>query len=87
MANTPARQAQALPYTTIQPDFLSVLGDVREGVVSREDFWVSAYHRTLSGESKSVHGKIGVTKDGMEGRDGVAWLGKVGGSTVSLQLG
>ncbi|KAH7097676.1 WD40 repeat-like protein [Auriculariales sp. MPI-PUGE-AT-0066] len=61
-----------LPYTTIQPDFVSVLRDVREGVVGQEDFWVSCYPPAATGGT-GVHGKVRVTTESTESRDGITW--------------
>ena len=48
-----------LPIVTIQPDFQSVIADVRDGVVHDESFWISCYK---TGEP-SVHGKVLATLD------------------------
>lgn len=63
-----------LPIATVQPDFLSVISDVREGFAPEDTFWLSCYK---SGET-SVHGKVYATLDDvdrslvrLEGRDGV----------------
>ncbi|KIP10458.1 hypothetical protein PHLGIDRAFT_496113 [Phlebiopsis gigantea 11061_1 CR5-6] len=46
-----------LPITTIQPDFESILTDVKDGIVPEDTFWVSCYK---TGE-QSVHGKAHLT--------------------------
>ncbi|KAF9807297.1 hypothetical protein IEO21_08277 [Rhodonia placenta] len=66
--------AVVLPIVTVQPDFGSVISDVRQALVSDEAFWLSCYK---AGET-SVHGKVLATLDDvdrdlvrLEGRDGV----------------
>ncbi|KZT63658.1 WD40 repeat-like protein [Daedalea quercina L-15889] len=66
-----------LPICTVQPDFLSVIADIRGGLVPEETFWLSCYK---SGEP-SVHGKVYATLDEVnrdsvryDGRDGVQLL-------------
>ncbi|KAI0073664.1 WD40 repeat-like protein [Panus rudis PR-1116 ss-1] len=63
-----------VPISTVQPDFQSVISDVRVGAVPEDAFWVSFYK---SGEP-SVHGKVHLTLDEndrslvvFEGKDGV----------------
>ncbi|KAH9936602.1 WD40-repeat-containing domain protein [Fomitopsis serialis] len=63
-----------LPICTAQPDFLSVISDVHEGLVPEDTFWLSCYK---FGEP-SVHGKVYATLDEvnrdlvrLEGRNGV----------------
>ncbi|WOO78442.1 Proteasomal ATPase-associated factor 1 [Vanrija pseudolonga] len=65
-------KVQTLAYVDIQHDAPAVFDDVEQGVVLREDFWVSGYK---SGTT-SVHGKVRVeAADGggvdIEPRDGV----------------
>lgn len=43
-----------LPIVTVQPDFESLVTDVKDGIVPEEKFWVSCYK---TGED-SVHGKV-----------------------------
>lgn len=43
-----------LPISTVQPDFESLITDVKDGIVPEEKFWVSCYK---TGE-ESVHGKV-----------------------------
>ncbi|WVQ78259.1 hypothetical protein IAT38_000343 [Cryptococcus sp. DSM 104549] len=47
------RQVLDLPYVDIQHDATAVFDDVEQGVVGKEDIWISAYHRGQT----SVHGK------------------------------
>ncbi|OBZ73829.1 Proteasomal ATPase-associated factor 1 [Grifola frondosa] len=63
-----------LPICTVQHDFLSVISEIREGVVPDDTFWVSCYKY---GEP-SVHGKAFATLDEndrdlvlLEGRNGI----------------
>ncbi|PCH39929.1 WD40 repeat-like protein [Wolfiporia cocos MD-104 SS10] len=63
-----------LPVATIQHDFLSVVSDVRDGLVPEDKFWLSCYK---DGEP-SVHAKVVATLDDIdrdlvrfEGVDGV----------------
>jgi len=63
-----------LPIATVQPDFLAVISDVREGLVPDDKFWLSCYK---TGEP-SVHGKVHITLDEvdrnlvhLDGRHGV----------------
>ena len=71
-----------LPICTVQPDFLSVISDINQGLVPEETFWLSCYK---AGEP-SVHGKVYTTLDEVnrdlvrfEGREGVGFssLGEV----------
>lgn len=48
-----------LPTTTVQPDFETVINEVRDGVIPGEAFWISCYK---TGEP-SVHGKIFASLD------------------------
>ena len=63
-----------LPVCSVQPDFLTVISDVNQGLVPEETFWLSCYK---SGEP-SVHGKVYTTLDEInrnlvrfQGREGV----------------
>lgn len=65
-----------LPISTIQPDFESVINDVKEGLLPEDSFWLSFYK---SGEP-SVHGKISLSLDEKnrnlilyEGKDGTVF--------------
>ena len=67
-----------LPITTVQPDFESLITDVRDGVVPEEVFWVSCYK---TGED-SVHGKAHLVLNEQnrnlvdyEGQNGVEFTG------------
>ena len=48
-----AQSPIVLPISTIQPDFESLIADVKDGIVPEETFWVSCYK---TGEN-SVHAK------------------------------
>ena len=72
MSSTPPTQ---LSQVTVQPDVLSVINDVEQGVIEQEDVWVSCYES----DRPSVHGKVQVTildeardQCAFKGRDGVA---------------
>lgn len=74
-----------LPIVTIQPDFNSVISDVRDGAVPDESFWLSCYK---TGET-SVHGKVRAKLDErdrnlvtFEGSGGVDFKQAHGVSTV-----
>ncbi|KAF8600491.1 WD40 repeat-like protein [Ceratobasidium sp. AG-I] len=63
-----------LSQVTVQPDVLSVINDVEQGVIEHEDVWVSCYES----DRPSVHGKVQVTisdeardQSVFKGRDGV----------------
>ncbi|GMK56514.1 hypothetical protein CspeluHIS016_0303540 [Cutaneotrichosporon spelunceum] len=63
-------QVKSLSYIDIQHDALAVFDDVEQGIVLREDVWVSAYQVG----QPSVHGKMRVSLDGgvsIECREGV----------------
>lgn len=62
-----------LPITTIQPDFESILTDVKDGIVPEDTFWVSCYK---TGE-QSVHGKAHLTLN-ERNRDVVDYIGQGG---------
>lgn len=59
-----------LPIATVQPDFESVISDVREGRIPEDSFWLSSYK---TGE-QSVHGRVQVTLDEVD-RDLVVLTG------------
>jgi proteasomal ATPase-associated factor 1 len=48
-----------LPIATIQPDFNTVIDEVRTGVVPFDTFWVSCYKTS----EPSVHAKVHVELD------------------------
>lgn len=62
-----------LPICTVQPDFESLITDVKDGIVPEETFWVSCYN---SGE-ESVHGKAHIVLD-ESNRDTVLYEGQSG---------
>ncbi|WVQ71464.1 hypothetical protein IAR50_001001 [Cryptococcus sp. DSM 104548] len=69
---TEIQKIQDLAYVDIQHDTTAVFDDVEQGVVSKEDFWVSGYETG----STSVHGRVKVGhEDGglisLTPRDGV----------------
>ncbi|KAG0191573.1 hypothetical protein DFQ28_011549 [Apophysomyces sp. BC1034] len=58
---------QVLPYVSIQPDWDKVVKDVMGHTVPEDSFWISCYRQ---GE-QSVHAKVIVKHDKLEGRDGI----------------
>ena len=73
-----------LPIANIQHDFQTVISDVRDGVVTSEDVWLSCYK---TGQ-QSVHGKVrvelGERKQGDAGPRHVELIGRDG---VRLERG
>lgn len=65
--------ATKLSQVTVQPDVLSVIHDVEQGVIEQEDVWVSCYES----DRPSVHGKVQVTISD-EARDQCAFKGRDG---------
>ncbi|KAJ7612085.1 WD40 repeat-like protein [Roridomyces roridus] len=55
-----------LPVVTVQPTFLQVIREVRDGIVPSDTFWISCYNHP----APSIHSKVRVTLDDVN-RDAV----------------